>query len=187
MRLSCAMLCCFRTMVLGSFYVFKIDFWNWLSCQQLWKCGLWQHRSWTNVDVSLMRYCDTWEQFHTDCPSYYSEWWVWKWYFYNYCHIWTQASLGLDELTLYVQGPSQLGLTRSISWLLMPWLLASPGHQQPWYWLCRISRSLSYSRRNFNCVLLVWRNDIKCKYMFTFSLKKIARKGLTLTLHESCL
>ena len=22
----------------------------------------------------------------------------------------------------------------SISWLLMPWLLTSPGHQQPWYW-----------------------------------------------------
>ena len=41
-------------------------------------------------------------------------------------------------------------LTRSISWLLMPWLLASPGHQQPWYWLCRIGRSFSYSRRNFN-------------------------------------
>ena len=35
--------------------------------------------------------------------------------------------------TLNVRGPSYLGLTRSISWLLMPWLLASPGHQQPWY------------------------------------------------------
>ena len=22
---------------------------------------------------------------------------------------------------------------KSISWLLMPWLFASPGHQQPWY------------------------------------------------------
>ena len=65
----------------------------------------------------------------------------------------------------------------------MPWLLASPGHQQPWYWSCRIGRSLSYSGRNFNylCqlpVLLVWRNDIKCKYMFMFSLKNLARKGL---------
>ena len=38
-------------------------------------------------------------------------------------------------LTLNVRGPSYLGLTRSISWSLMPWLLASPGHQQPWYWL----------------------------------------------------
>ena len=59
------------------------------------------------------------------------------------------------HLTLNVQGPSKLGLTRSISWLLMPWLLASPGHRQPWYWLCRIGRSLSYSRRNFNYLSLI--------------------------------
>ena len=25
--------------------------------------------------------------------------------------------------------------TRSVPWLLMPWWLTSPGHQQPWYWL----------------------------------------------------
>ena len=36
-----------------------------------------------------------------------------------------------DILTLNVRGPSYLGLARSISWLLMPWLLSSPGHQQP--------------------------------------------------------
>ena len=61
----------------------------------------------------------------------------------------------------------------------MPWLLTSPGHQQPWYWLCRIDRSSSYSRRiSATCVLLVWRNDIKCKYVFMFSLKNLARKGL---------
>ena len=59
-------------------------------------------------------------------------------------------SLGVNELrwssnhgrtcnffswTLCVRGPSYLGLIRSISWLLMPWLLASPGHQQSWYWV----------------------------------------------------
>ena len=48
-----------------------------------------------------------------------------------------------------VQGPSYLGLIRSISWLLMPWLLTSPGHQQPWYWLCGICRSWSYLRKDF--------------------------------------
>ena len=52
-------------------------------------------------------------------------------------------------LTLDVRGPSFLGLTRSISWLLMPWLLTSPGHQQPWFWLCRICRSFSYLRKCF--------------------------------------
>ena len=54
------------------------------------------------------------------------------------------------RLTLNVRGgPSYLSLTRSISWLLMPWLLTSPGHQQPWYWLYRICRSCSYLRKNF--------------------------------------
>ena len=32
--------------------------------------------------------------------------------------------------------PEYSGQTRSITWQLMTWLLASPGHQQPWYWLC---------------------------------------------------
>ena len=54
------------------------------------------------------------------------------------------------HLTLNVRGPSYLGLTRSISWLLMPWLLTSPGHQQPWYWLCRIGGFLSYLRKDLN-------------------------------------
>ena len=27
----------------------------------------------------------------------------------------------------------------SILWLLMPWLLVSPGHQHPWPWLCRVN------------------------------------------------
>ena len=52
-------------------------------------------------------------------------------------------------LTLNVRGPSYLDLTRSISWLLMPWLLTSPGHQQPWYWLYRICSSFSYLRNDF--------------------------------------
>ena len=34
-------------------------------------------------------------------------------------------------LTLKVRGPSYLGWTRSISWVLMSWLLTSSGHQQP--------------------------------------------------------
>ena len=51
------------------------------------------------------------------------------------------------KLTLNVRGPSYLGQTNSISWLLMPWLLASPGHQQLWYWLYRICWSTSYLRK----------------------------------------
>ena len=32
--------------------------------------------------------------------------------------------------------------TRSIPWLQMPWLLASPGHQLPGYWLCNVEITL---------------------------------------------
>ena len=53
-------------------------------------------------------------------------------------------------LTLNMRGLNYLCSTRSISWLLMPLLLSSPGHQQPWHWLCRIGRSLSYLRMDFN-------------------------------------
>ena len=42
------------------------------------------------------------------------------------------AQVALEQLlALNVRGPSYPGLTRSISWLLMPWLLVSPGHHQP--------------------------------------------------------
>ena len=41
-------------------------------------------------------------------------------------------------------------IIRSIPWLLMPWLPVSPGHQQSWYWLCRINRSLSSVQNDFN-------------------------------------
>ena len=65
---------------------------------------------------------------------------------------WTTLTVVRDRplnLTLNVRGPSYLGLTRSISWLLMPWLLTSPGHQQPWNWLCKRCRSWSYLREDF--------------------------------------
>ena len=67
--------------------------------------------------------------------------------------------------------------TRSISWLLMPWLLTSPGHQQPWYWLCRVCSCLIWGRISTTWVVSMWRNDTKCKYMFMFPLKNLARKA----------
>ena len=41
-------------------------------------------------------------------------------------------------------------MTRSIPSLLMTWLLTSSGHQKPWYWLCRINRTLFSMRKDFN-------------------------------------
>ena len=60
----------------------------------------------------------------------------------------------------------------------MPWLLTSPGHQQPWYWLCKTGRFLSYLRKDFNYLRRInvekWH---KCNYMFMFPLKNLACKG----------
>ena len=75
--------------------------------------------------------------FHT-----FSQW-------YTIVHSPSRCSIPSGYSTLNVRGPSYLGLTRSISWLLMPWLLTSPGHQQPWYWLHRICRYFSYLRKDF--------------------------------------
>ena len=54
----------------------------------------------------------------------------------------------------------------------MLWLLTSPGHQQPWYWLYR-------GRILITCVILMWTNDTKCKYILMFPLRNLASKGLT--------
>ena len=37
----------------------------------------------------------------------------------------------------------------SIPWMLMPWLLVSPGHQQPCYWLCIINSYLPFTSKDF--------------------------------------
>ena len=69
------------------------------------------------------------------------------------CSLWLPRrfiQVKTHGLTLNVREPSYLSLTRSKSWLMMPWLLASPGHRQPWYWLFRIGRSMSYLRKDFN-------------------------------------
>ena len=43
-----------------------------------------------------------------------------------------------------------LSARTALIWLLMHWLLASPEHQHPWYWLCRKRKFLSYLRKDFN-------------------------------------
>ena len=52
--------------------------------------------------------------------------------------------------TLLVLKPEYTVRIGSIPWLLMPWLLVSPGHQQPSHWLCRINKSSSSIRKDFN-------------------------------------
>ena len=88
------------------------------------------------------------------------------------------------DLSLNVPWQSYLGITRLISWLLMPWLLSSPGHQQPWYWLCRICTScLTWKKISNTSVISMRGNDIKFIYMLLFPLNNLARKWLTCHSH----
>ena len=64
------------------------------------------------------------------------------------------------QLTLNVWGPNYFGSTKSVSWMLMPWRRASPGHQHPWYWLCRIGRSLCYIEIGFQLPVSCWRGGM---------------------------
>ena len=88
------------------------------------------------------------------------------------------------HLTLNVRGQSYPGLTRSISWLLMPRLLTSPGHQQPWY-VIYVGPCLTRGRIPATCGMPMWRKDIHCKYMFIFLLKNSARKGSNKSAHKA--
>ena len=65
---------------------------------------------------------------------------------------------------------------------------ASPGHQHPWDgdYLEYVSSCLIRGMISTICVMSAWRNDINCSYIFMFSIKKIARKGLMHCHHEWC-
>ena len=60
----------------------------------------------------------------------------------------------------------------------MPWLLASPGHQHPWYWLGRIGKFLSYTKEDFNCLCHV--NVEECHKYAIVPPNNVARKGFRL-------
>ena len=57
------------------------------------------------------------------------------WCFYLNKLVFKHLSVILAVLVLQSE---YSGITWSIPWRVLSWLLASPGHQQLWYWLCRI-------------------------------------------------
>ena len=52
-----------------------------------------------------------------------------------------------------------VGIIRNVPWLLMPWLLGSPGHRHPRYCLCKINCSFASVSKGFKCLrhLHVWK------------------------------
>ena len=73
----------------------------------------------------------------------------------------------------------------------MPWLLTSPGHHISSHnidYIEYVGPSLTWGRILSTCVKSMWRNDIKCKYMFMLPVKNLACKGLkTRHVLSSCL
>ena len=69
-----------------------------------------------------------------------------------------------------MRGPSYLGLTRSIS--LRRQYISSHDIDYIEY----VGPSLTWGSVISTCVKSMWRNDIKCKYMFMFPQKNLARK-----------
>ena len=74
---------------------------------------------------------------------------------------------------LLVLRPEYFGIITTIACLPMTWLHASPGHQQPWHWLCKIGDSLSPA-----IFPVSMRNDSKCKNMGIFYKIHSSRKEL---------
>ena len=101
----------------------------------------------------------------------------------------TKWTVGLpvnsDTLTLNVRGPSYLSLTRSISCYWCPGFLRRQDiSSHDIDYVEYVCPGLTWGRILSTCVIWMWSNDIKCKYMFMFSLKNLAHKGLiTLTWH----
>ena len=78
---------------------------------------------------------------------------------------------------------------RSMHWLLMPWLLVSPGHQHPWHWTCRINWCLFSTRKNqdywfticgLGCHILNWVNFGSRNGLLPDSTKLLPEPMLTL-------
>ena len=82
------------------------------------------------------------------------------------------SAMGVGQLCnklKLLQGPSYLGYAKSVSWLLMSWILASSGHHLSWHWICKLCMFLSYMREDFHTIVVfVWRNYIDCRYISCF-------------------
>ena len=101
------------------------------------------------------------------------------------CYVFLEAPRVIEfhfqsGLTLNVQGTTYPGLTVPLSRLLMTWLLASPGQQQPWNCLIVVGPCLTQGRVPATCVMSVWSRAEVVKYILIFLLKNLACKGLSL-------
>ena len=112
---------------------------------------------WTNVDSTSLRH---WVINHNDTWIDTNDNLIQENMVENNACKWHQSEIDENELTPVVLKLEYSAINRSMPWLLMPWLLASPGHQQPWYWQYRIKATSTRKDFSYLCYL----SDRKCKY-----------------------
>ena len=102
------------------------------------------------------------------------------------CPCWTGSmfvtrfwSYIFPALTLNVRGPSYLGLTRYHGCWCPGSLCCQDISSHDIGYVEYVGPGLTWGRILSTCVISIWSYDIKCKYMFMFPLKNLARKGLT--------
>ena len=86
-----------------------------------------------------------------------------------------------NYLTLNMRGPSYLGLTTRVGQYHGCWCPDSLRRKDISIhdidYLEYVGPGLTWGRISSTCVISMWSNDIKCKYMFMFPLKNLAHKG----------
>ena len=75
---------------------------------------------------------------------------------------WQRSVFSFDKkVNILLLKSEHSGIIRTMPWLLMPRLITSPSHQQPWYWVWSATKNYYSSLRH-----LLLKNDRKCKYIF---------------------
>ena len=99
-------------------------------------------------------YSDTDRRKHQSSTSLAFVWGIYRWPM-NSPHKGpvTWKMFPFDDIMMHQQAM----WTLAMPWPLMTWLLASPGHQQPWHWLCRM------------CPWLPWGNILATFVIFRFT------------------
>ena len=99
-----------------------------------------------NVYLTAFQHLRWWGNQHEDLSII--------WFHENISHTYISMILiqitAESSLTFLALKSEHSRIIMSIPWLLMPWLIASPGHQQLWYWICRMKWFLSSTRKDFN-------------------------------------
>ena len=116
----------------------------------------WHTEAWWTWHTRIRKMTHCWFRWYCViclAPSHYlNQWWLIcsRKCIVNVIMSTVQNGIHFVQATFNIRGLNNFGSTWSISWLLMPWLLASPGHQHPWYSPSRIGKLLSCTRKDFN-------------------------------------